>query len=86
MTIEEEPRSDSHTLHCLDYIREQLMCLSDITLQGTTGNFLDGFTKNNGHQCRNTDEIIAWAKKHRWDGHLGEVPSRSIGTQENKNS
>lgn len=65
--LEEWPRDDEHTLHCLDYMREQLLCNSDLTLEGTDD--LLHFNKNSGHVCRSNDAITAWAVAHHWNDH-----------------
>jgi Mycotoxin biosynthesis protein UstYa len=67
LTLEEWPRDDEHTLHCLDYIKEQLMCNSDVVLQGTTD--LTHFNISNGHLCRDSDLITDWSKAHHWQGY-----------------
>lgn len=54
--------NDQHTLHCLDYIREQLMCNADLTLQGTDD--LLHFNKTSGHVCRSWESIMRWSKTH----------------------
>jgi len=66
-SLSEWPRNDEHTLHCLDYVREQLFCNADLTLEGTDD--LTHFNKNSGHVCRNNDSIMEWALKYNWDGH-----------------
>ncbi|KAF3015041.1 hypothetical protein E8E14_010274 [Neopestalotiopsis sp. 37M] len=65
--LEEWPRDDEHTLHCLDYMREQLLCNSDLTLEGTDD--LLHFNKNSGHVCRSSNAITAWAAAHHWNDH-----------------
>jgi len=67
LPIAEWPRDDEHTLHCLDYIREQLMCHGDVLLEGTDDYI--SFKKNHGHQCRDFDAIQGWALAHNWPGH-----------------
>lgn len=66
-SLEAWPRNDQHTLHCLDYLREQLMCNADLTLEGTDD--LLHFNKNSGHVCRSNDAVASWAAAHHWDGH-----------------
>ncbi|KUJ15245.1 uncharacterized protein LY89DRAFT_735374 [Mollisia scopiformis] len=67
LSLEAWPRNDDHTLHCLDYIREQLMCSPDLLLQGTVN--LIHFNISKGHTCRNSEMITDWAKSHHWEGH-----------------
>jgi len=54
-----------HIRHCFDYLRQALMCAADTNLEvidwkigGSTG---WGFER----QCRNYDEVVAWAEKWR---------------------
>lgn len=65
--LDELQRDDKHTLHCLDYIREELQCHSDITLQGSDEYIK--FQNNNGHQCRDFEAITEWTAAHQWSGH-----------------
>ncbi|RDW57827.1 hypothetical protein BP5796_12628 [Coleophoma crateriformis] len=67
LSLEQWLRNDDHTLHCLDYLREQLMCNPDLLLQGTEDYV--HFNVNHGHTCRNSDMITDWAKSHHWSGH-----------------
>lgn len=67
VSLDEWPRNDEHTLHCLDYIREQLMCHPDLMLDATED--MVHFDINPGHQCRNSDDITAWSIAHHWEGH-----------------
>jgi len=67
MSLEQWPRNDEHTLHCLDYIREQLMCHPDLMLDATED--MIHFDINPGHQCRSSDNITDWAIAHHWEGH-----------------
>ncbi|KAJ1706237.1 hypothetical protein NYO67_11591 [Aspergillus flavus] len=57
-----------HTKHCIDYLRQSIMCASDATLEGladdgspVTG--VDGW--NNTHQCRDWDSLYDFASRHR---------------------
>ncbi|PQE31424.1 Tat pathway signal sequence protein [Rutstroemia sp. NJR-2017a WRK4] len=63
-----------HTTHCFDYLRQNLMCSADSTLEA----FLeaDGVTPraqgSTGwgvvHKCRNFDELKAWTEEFRDPG------------------
>jgi len=58
-----------HLSHCLDGIRQSLMCSADISLvvwqwiesQETASPRMDVI-----HSCRNYDKIADWAKAHKW--------------------
>ncbi|KAH8884349.1 hypothetical protein GQ53DRAFT_880091 [Thozetella sp. PMI_491] len=58
---------DNHTLHCIDYIRQSLICHADITLQGTE-DFLH-YSENSGHQCKDYGAIMNWVHKNLWMDH-----------------
>ncbi|KAE9364266.1 hypothetical protein N431DRAFT_473862 [Stipitochalara longipes BDJ] len=68
--IAQHPKTttDGHTLHCVDYLREQIMCHGDIILQATD-NFIGFGDLSIGHQCRDHDALVSWTKKHEWKGH-----------------
>jgi hypothetical protein len=56
-----------HTGHCLDIIRQQLMCASDTGLVSQwwakDGKGLFGFS--NKHMCKNFEDIRKWAEVHQ---------------------
>ncbi|KAK3348677.1 hypothetical protein B0T25DRAFT_457724, partial [Lasiosphaeria hispida] len=65
---------DGHEYHCLDYIRQAIMCSGDTTLDyaddrviGQEGQVTRyGFTGSNStHQCRDWDFIRDFAEKHK---------------------
>ena len=51
-------------LHCLDYVRHQLLCHPDLTL--ITTNDLDEFVLDETHMCKDYGAIRAWVERHRW--------------------
>ncbi|KAE8350326.1 hypothetical protein BDV28DRAFT_151033 [Aspergillus coremiiformis] len=60
-----------HTNHCIDYLRQAIMCASDATLEssevldgnGNSTRAVDGW--NNTHQCRDWDSLYEFASRHR---------------------
>ncbi|EMD93313.1 hypothetical protein COCC4DRAFT_70685 [Bipolaris maydis ATCC 48331] len=60
-----------HTTHCLDILRQQLMCVTDVGVLGQVwyqppGKPLQAFVDfNTVHTCRNFDAIRDWAEKHQ---------------------
>ena len=53
-----EPR---HIFHCLDYLRQTIMCNADTTLEWRSEGdpaHIDGYGPT--HQCRNWDEVRQW--------------------------
>lgn len=59
-----------HTMHCIDYLRQAVMCSADTSLEkvvvdprtGRLGMIVDGW--RNAHQCRNWDDVIRWVNEH----------------------
>lgn len=58
-----------HVSHCVDILRQQLMCMPDVGVLGqiwydkeAPKAFVDFNTK---HQCRNYEEIRKWAEEHQ---------------------
>ncbi|KAJ5189105.1 hypothetical protein N7472_008119 [Penicillium cf. griseofulvum] len=54
-----------HRDHCLDYIRQALMCHADATFEPLTSVGINGMGAT--HQCRDFDKIFSWAYEHRSD-------------------
>jgi hypothetical protein len=61
------PNDDNHTLHCVDYLREQVMCHGDLTLESTKNYYT--FDTNYGHSCRDHSALKEWIDRHKWAGH-----------------
>jgi len=54
-----------HKDHCLDYIRQALMCHGDATFESMNSqDVLDGMGAT--HQCRDFDLMFSWAYENRW--------------------
>jgi hypothetical protein len=61
--------ADHFTAHCLDILRQQLMCTIDTGVLGQVWTnpkaptaFVDFNTR---HRCKNFDAIRAWAEEHQ---------------------
>ncbi|KAF1911109.1 tat pathway signal sequence [Ampelomyces quisqualis] len=60
-----------HVTHCLDIIRQQLMCTVDVGVLGQVwyqppGSSPEAFVDfNTVHKCRNFDAVRDWAEKHQ---------------------
>ncbi|KAI0073073.1 hypothetical protein K474DRAFT_1603983 [Panus rudis PR-1116 ss-1] len=62
-----------HLSHCVDNIRQSLMCASDISLvvwQWVEADQRASIMMNTAHSCRNFDRIVDWAKAHKRDRHF----------------
>jgi hypothetical protein len=54
-----------HTFHCIDYLRQALICQSDMTLV-STDNDLE-FDHAPPRQCRDFDAVRQWVMDRRYD-------------------
>ncbi|KAL7795105.1 hypothetical protein V8C37DRAFT_415067 [Trichoderma ceciliae] len=55
---------ETHMLHCLDYVRSQLLCHPDLTL--ITTNDLEEFVLDEVHTCRDYSAMVDWVHRHQW--------------------
>jgi len=61
---EEEPYMQ-HTFHCLDYLRQAVLCQSDMTLVSTNRDL--EFDKSPPRQCRDFEAVRGWVMRRRYD-------------------
>lgn len=59
-------RNDYHAAHCFEYLRNQILCMSDMTLEGSQS-VLDATGEGQAHVCRNREEAISWIEARRVD-------------------
>lgn len=59
-------RNDAHAVHCFEYLRTQLLCMADMTLEGAPS-VLGAEGQGQAHMCRNRDEAIEWIEARRVD-------------------
>ncbi|KAK4209262.1 hypothetical protein QBC37DRAFT_294967 [Rhypophila decipiens] len=66
-TVEDFPPDEVefHRDHCLDYIRQGIMCAGDFTLEPLTEVGINGMGAT--HQCRSFERMFSWAYEHRSD-------------------
>ncbi|KAK8862869.1 hypothetical protein PGQ11_009104 [Apiospora arundinis] len=62
-----EDLARTHAPHCIDWIRQEIMCSADITLDS----ILDEY--KTPHQCRDFDRIWQWTEAHGYGGPLKEI-------------
>jgi hypothetical protein len=55
-------------MHCIDHIREDLMCNLDVSLHGSTDYVSFDTRIPAGQQCRDLDAVQRWALEHTWSG------------------
>ena len=56
-----------HAPHCIDWIRQELMCNADLTL-----NTMDQLVEV-PHRCRDFNRILDWTKKNSFKGTLDSI-------------
>jgi hypothetical protein len=58
-----------HLRHCLDYIRQAIMCSSDVALEGAETTFPDGIGGSDGwdakHVCKDYSQVRGYLEDHR---------------------
>lgn len=59
-------RNDMHASHCFEYLRNQILCMADMTLEGSES-VLDATGEGQAHVCRNRREAIEWIEERRVD-------------------
>ncbi|PQE08911.1 Thioesterase domain-containing protein [Rutstroemia sp. NJR-2017a WRK4] len=59
-------RNDMHASHCFEYLRNQILCMADMTLEGSES-VLDATGEGQAHVCRNRQEAIEWIEGRRVD-------------------
>lgn len=49
-----------HTRHCIDFLRQMLMCNADVTVERNDPSIggIRGFGIN--HQCKNWEDVVGW--------------------------
>ncbi|KAI0129733.1 hypothetical protein BJ170DRAFT_617386 [Xylariales sp. AK1849] len=68
MVIEGSPPADiDHDAHCFDFIRQALLCASDLTVEGSS-EYGEGWGAI--HKCKDVDAIKSWAESQAgFSGH-----------------
>ncbi len=51
-----------HSAHCLDYLRQSVMCAGDTNLEGEGEGAGPGWGSR--HECVDYDAVLAWANEH----------------------
>jgi hypothetical protein len=56
---------NEHLNHCWDYLRQNIMCSADVTLEWYKYNEPVGTGWGYQHQCKDWDALVAWSVKNR---------------------
>jgi len=58
-----------HVAHCIDYIRQSIMCCGDVALEGQQTTFPEGLLGSDGwdakHVCKDYGQVISWMNEKR---------------------
>lgn len=62
-------RNDYHAAHCFEYLRNQIMCMGDMTLEGSKAavGAKNGAGEGQAHVCRDRGEAVRWIEERRVD-------------------
>ena len=65
-----------HAQHCIEYLRQNIICAADTTLEPIKpeDNGVDGF--GNKHNCRNYSAVKEWAELYRGTDTAGQHGAR----------
>ncbi|RDL40111.1 Uncharacterized protein BP5553_00090 [Venustampulla echinocandica] len=62
----DDERNDYHASHCFEYLRNQILCMADMTLEGSPS-LLGATGQGQAHMCRDREEAISWIEGRRLD-------------------
>ena len=65
--IPEDPDEFDHNDHCINSIRESIMCHGDVSVNVWQWDEEEKWSKphfDNVHMCRSHDSLLGWAKDH----------------------
>jgi hypothetical protein len=55
-----------HAAHCFEYLRNNILCSLDMTLEGSQSTIADK-SRGQAHVCRNREEAVKWIEERRVD-------------------
>ncbi|KAF2719734.1 hypothetical protein K431DRAFT_227921 [Polychaeton citri CBS 116435] len=55
------PRIREHRSHCVEYLRQSILCNADTTLEGDTGSWTKSTGWGQTHSCVDFDALTKWA-------------------------
>ena len=59
-----EPPFEGHALHCVEYLRQSVICAADNTIERSYMGIFGTFEANNTHVCRDWDALMEWAHEN----------------------
>ncbi|KAJ4289891.1 hypothetical protein N0V90_011224 [Kalmusia sp. IMI 367209] len=65
---EMNPKIKEHRSHCVEYLRQSILCSGDTTLEGETGSWTKSTGWGQTHSCVDYDALTGWANDRAiWD-------------------
>jgi hypothetical protein len=69
-----EHKQPWHINHCLDYLRQSIMCCGDMALEGQHTTFPANFVGTDGwdatHVCKDYTQVLEHLERHRADNEV----------------
>ncbi|KAF2125954.1 hypothetical protein P153DRAFT_298809, partial [Dothidotthia symphoricarpi CBS 119687] len=63
-----DPKIREHRSHCVEYLRQSILCNADTTLEGETGSWTKSTGWGQTHSCVDFDALTEWANERAiWD-------------------
>jgi hypothetical protein len=63
-----DPSIREHRSHCVEYLRQSILCNADTTLEGETGSWTTSTGWGQTHSCVDFDALMDWANDRAiWD-------------------
>ncbi|KAJ3940118.1 uncharacterized protein N0V96_010124 [Colletotrichum fioriniae] len=63
-----DPFKLGHTAHCIEYLRQSILCSGDTSLEGESGSWSESIGWGQSHVCRDYDALMRLAnEKAAWD-------------------
>ncbi|KXH63425.1 hypothetical protein CNYM01_12901 [Colletotrichum nymphaeae SA-01] len=63
-----DPFKLGHTAHCIEYLRQSILCSGDTNLEGESGSWSESIGWGQNHVCRDYDALMRLAnEKAAWD-------------------
>ena len=57
-----------HRSHCVEYLRQSILCSADTSLEGETGSLADAVGWGQTHSCVDFDALTKWSNERAiWD-------------------
>jgi hypothetical protein len=80
-----DPFKLGHTAHCIEYLRQSILCSGDTSLEGESGTWSESIGWGQNHVCKDYDALIQLAnEKAAWDLSHEREPDHSMFFESSK--